>query len=147
MMVSASDSSDPPGVPSVADWHDVPTPNDFVQRLGRLQRRQVGDGWAYRMLAEEGHRNGAGVVHGGALAAFVDEVIGTIARDDVGRRHVTVQLQTVFLAPVRPGDAVEAQCEIVKVTGSMTFVEARLFVADAVVATASAVLKASRPRP
>lgn len=142
-MSSSSDSSDSPA--SVADWHDAPAPNDFVLRLGRLQRRRMGDGWVYGLRAEDGHRNGAGVVHGGALAAFVDEVIGTIARDDVGRRHVTVQLQTVFLVPVRAGDFVEARCEIVKVTRSMTFVEAKVIVADAVVATASAVLKALRP--
>jgi uncharacterized protein (TIGR00369 family) len=140
-MSSASDSSDTPGA-SRADWHDVPSPNDFARRLGPLQRRRNGDGWTYAMLADDGHRNGAGVVHGGALAAFLDEVVGTVVRDDVGRRHVTVQLQTVFLAPVRPGDFVEARYEIVKVTRSMAFVEAKLFVADAVVATASAVLKA-----
>jgi acyl-coenzyme A thioesterase PaaI-like protein len=58
---------------------------------------------------------------------------------------VTVQLSTVFLAPVRVGDFVVAGCEIVKVTRSMTFVEARLHVADAVVATANLILKALRP--
>jgi uncharacterized protein (TIGR00369 family) len=140
-MSTPSDS----GRPTPADWHDAPPPNDFVRRLGALMRTRDSDGWRYAMRIEDGHRNGAGVMHGGALTAFVDEVVGTIARDRLGRRHVTVQLSTNFLRPVAVGELLEARCEIVAVTRSMTFVEAKAFVADALVATASLILKASRP--
>lgn len=83
-------------------------------------------------------------MHGGAMTALIDEVIGTFVTESVGRPHVTVQISTTFLQPVRVGDLVEPQCEIVKVTRSMTFVEARLHVGGSVVATASLIFKAVR---
>jgi uncharacterized protein (TIGR00369 family) len=130
---------------AIADvWQEVPPSNDFVRRLGPLVRRQDGDGWRYALRVEAGHRNGAGGMHGGALAAFLDEVAGTVASDLAGRRHVTVQMAINFLRPVAAGEVLEARCAILAVTGSMTFVDAKAFVADALVATASLVLKGSR---
>jgi len=125
-------------------WHVSPSPNDFTERFGPLQRRWSGDRWIYAMRVDDGHRNEAGLMHGGAMTALIDEVIGTFVTETVGRSHVTVQLSTTFLQPVRVGDLVEPSCEIVKVTRSMTFVEAKLHVAGSVVATASLIFKAVR---
>ncbi len=83
-------------------------------------------------------------MHGGAMTALIDEVIGTFATETVGRPHVTVHLATTFLKPVHVGDLVEPSGEIVRVTRSMTFVEARLTVSGSVVATASLIFKAMR---
>ena len=129
---------------SAEDWHEAPPANDFTRRFGPLQRKWAGGRWVYAMRVDEGHRNEAGLMHGGAMTALIDEVVGTIVSETVGRRHVTLQLSTTFLKLVRVGDLVEPSCEIVKVTGSMTFVEARLRVAGDVVATASLIFKAVR---
>ncbi len=126
------------------DWRDAPPANDFFRRLGPLQRKWTNGRWSYALRVEDWHRNGAGFMHGGAMTALIDEVAGTIVSDAVGRRHVTLQLSTAFLKPVEVGDLVETSCEIVRVTHSMTFAEARLRVADDVVATASLIFKAVR---
>jgi uncharacterized protein (TIGR00369 family) len=143
-MSSQSSPHDSPISPSGDDWHDAPPPNAFVEHLGTIRRRWNGNGWTYGLLVEERHRNGAGVMHGGAMSALIDEVIGTVARDEVGRQHVTVQFSMTFLRPVHVGDFLELACEIVKVTRSMSFVESRLLVAGDAAATASLVLKAVR---
>ena len=86
----------------------------------------------------------AGFMHGGAMTALLDEVVGTMVNEEVGRRHATVQFATVFLKPVQLGDFVEVSCRVVEATHSMTFVEAKLAVADAAVATATLIFKARR---
>lgn len=126
-------------------WYDAPPLNDFTRRFGPLLRRWSGDRWLYAMRVADAHRNEAGLMHGGAMTALIDEVIGTFVSETVGRPHVTVQLTTTFLQPVRVGDLVEPRGEIVKVTRSMAFVDARLHVADSIVATASLIFKAARP--
>ncbi|WP_270933500.1 PaaI family thioesterase [Falsiroseomonas oryzae] len=128
------------------EWHVAPSPNGFTDRFGPLQRRWAGDRWLYALRVDDGHRNEAGLMHGGAMTALIDEVIGTFVTETVGRRHVTVQLATTFLKPVQVGELVEVSGEIVKVTGSMTFVEAKLRVSGSVVATATLIFKAIRPR-
>ena len=130
--------------PDIAEWQDEPPLNSYSELFGPLKRRRIGDRWAYGLRVREVHRNGAGVMHGGAMTALIDEVIGTVAREAVSRAHVTVHLSATFLKPVLVGEFIEITHEIVKVTGSMTFVEAKLRVADAVVATASLILKATQ---
>lgn len=127
-------------------WQVAPSPNGFTDRFGPLQRRWAGDRWLYALRVDEGHRNEAGLMHGGAMTALIDEVIGTFVNEAAGRRHVTVHLATTFLRPVRVGDLVEVGGEIVKATASMTFAEAKLRVGGGVVATASLIFKAIRPR-
>lgn len=127
-------------------WQVAPSPNGFTDRFGPLQRRWADDRWHYALRVDDGHRNEAGLMHGGAMTALIDEVIGTFVNEAVGRRHVTVHLSTTFLQPVQVGDLVEVGGGVVKVTGSMTVVEAKLRVGGSIVATASLIFKAIRPR-
>jgi uncharacterized protein (TIGR00369 family) len=126
----------------IDDWGDAPPLNDFTLQFGPLQRKRQEDGWAYAMRVDSRHRNEAGLMHGGALTAFIDEAVGTIVAEKAGRPHVTVQLSASFLHPVQVGDLVELACEIVKVTRSMAFVEVRLTVLGEIVATAHLIFKA-----
>ena len=147
-MTAADD--DPAGAGNAAPaegWHDVEVLSEFGRLLGPLRRRQAGGSWRYGLSVRPEHRNEAGVMHGGAMTALIDEVVGTMVNEAAGRKHVTVQFATVFLKPVQVGDFVEATCRIVEVTRSMTFVEATLSVADAAVATATLIFKARRPAP
>ncbi|TVR09299.1 MAG: PaaI family thioesterase [Salinarimonadaceae bacterium] len=116
----------------------------FGGLLGALSRRRSGDRVVYGMVADERLVNEAGVVHGGAITALFDEVLGSFVHDTRGGAHVTVQISTVFLRPVRVGDFIEFAHEIVEATRSMTFVEGRLIVDGAVVARAQMIFKARR---
>jgi uncharacterized protein (TIGR00369 family) len=126
-------------------WSEGPPLSEFGQTLGPVHRRRVDDSWAYGFEARTSHRNEAGVMHGGAMAALIDEVIGTMVTRAVGRPHVTVQLNVTFLKPVQVGHFIEPSCDIISVTRSMTFAEAKMRVAGEVVATATLIFKAVRP--
>ncbi len=123
-------------------WSEGPPLSAFGRTLGPLHRKRAGEDWIYGFKARDAHRNEAGVMHGGAIAALLDEVIGTMVTHAVGRPHVTVQLNITFLKPVQIGDFIEPSCDITSVTRSMTFVEAKLRVAGQLVATAGLIFKA-----
>ena len=129
---------------AVDDWCEAPALNEFTQHFGPLRRTCRAERQRYALRARSDHSNGAGFVHGGVITAFVDEVAGTIVAETTGRPHVTVHLATSFIGPVRIGDLLELDCQIVKTTRSMVFLEARLFVADDIVATANLIFKVTR---
>lgn len=116
----------------------------FGALLGTLSARRVGEGETLGLVADARLANEAGVVHGGALTALFDEVLGSFVHDVRGGAHVTVQMSTVFLRPVKVGDFIAFEREIVEATRSMTFVEGRLVVEGAVAARAQMIFKARR---
>lgn len=116
----------------------------FGGLLGALSRQRSGDGEVYGLVVDERLTNEAGVMHGGAITALLDEVIGSFVHDTRGGAHVTVQSSTVFLRPAKVGDVVEIAQEIVEATRSMTFVEGRLIVRGAVIARSQMIFKARR---
>jgi|SRR5580698_7083867 uncharacterized protein (TIGR00369 family) len=129
-------------------WHDMPHPCAFAALIGPVQRRRDGDHWIYGLRVAERHTNSTGIMHGGVITAFLDEVVGEIVNDLGNRKNVTVQFSTTFLSKAQVGDFLECACEIVRTTRSMTFVQARLNVDGAAIATATAIFKAiARPAP
>jgi uncharacterized protein (TIGR00369 family) len=128
--------------PADTDWAVMPAPCDFARLIGPIEERRVGGRTMYRMRVEPRHRNSAGTLHGGALAALIDETIGSMVHEALGGWQVTLRVTTSFLEPVRVGDMIEPDCEIVRTAGGIAFVEARLRVGERVVATASLVFKA-----
>ena len=126
-------------------WHDLPTPCPFSALIGPVQRRRDGAHWVYGLRVGPQHTNSAGIMHGGVVTAFLDEVIGEIVNDLGNRKHVTVQFATTFLSMAQVGDFLECDCEIVRTTRSMSFIQARLNVNGEAIATATAIFKAMRP--
>ena len=59
---------------------------------------------------------------------------------------MTVQLDVKFVAPVRPGQFVEARGRVLKGTSSLVFMQGVLAVEGAEVASASAILKVAEQR-
>jgi uncharacterized protein (TIGR00369 family) len=146
-MPTNADPSTADNAPGAEGWHDIEAPSEFGKLLGRLRRRRESGAWRYGLDVRPEHRNEAGAMHGGAITALIDEVIGTMVNEAVGRKHATVQFATIFLKPVQVGDFVEVTCKIVGVTPSMTFAEASLSVANTTVATATLIFKARRSAP
>ena len=127
-----------------ADWNEMADPCDYAALIGPINARQVDDRPVFGLRVEQKHCNSAGIMHGGALCGFIDEVVGNTVIARRGGRHVTVQLSTVFLRAIMPGDFLEPDIVIVEATRSMTFLEAKLRVGDKVVASASLIFKALR---
>jgi uncharacterized protein (TIGR00369 family) len=114
--------------PAAAGW-TTQDRTGFSALVGPIWARQEGGDLAYGFLAEAKHANARGVVHGGMLMTFADQALGRLVSEAVGRKPIaTIQLDTHFLAPARPGDFVEAHGKIVRRTRSVVFVEGTLTV-------------------
>lgn len=114
----------------------------FAGLTGPLWTRKDDDAWVFGLLAEAKHANPAGIVHGGMLATLLDHTLSVLAWEANGRVPcVTVGLDVQFLAPATPGDFIEARGRIVRRTASLAFAQGTLAVADAPIATASAIIK------
>lgn len=85
--------------------------------------------------------NGIDTVHGGVLMAFADYAVTMLALSGVKENCITISFSSDFIAAARLGDWVEAKGELVRRTGSMTFVNGRLFTGDAVILTFQAVVR------
>ena len=101
----------------------------FAELVGPIWSRRDGERLRYGFLAEAKHANVRGVVHGGMLMTFADSALGRIVSEAVGRRPIaTIQLDTHFLSPAKPGDFVEAEGRVVRKTRAVVFVEGTLTV-------------------
>lgn len=115
----------------------------FIGLVGPIECQPcVGGRGRFRFRAGDKHRNRNRVVHGGMIMTFADRAMGTTARqEDWARRQATVQLDVHFVAPARVGMLIEAECRIVRETGSLTFVEGIVTSGGEVVARAQGIWK------
>jgi uncharacterized protein (TIGR00369 family) len=128
-------------LPVAAGWTTRPE-TGFMGLIGPVWTKSEGEERLFAFLAEARHLNHGGVVHGGMLMAFADQVLGIAAmRADPGRRKVTVQLDTHFLSTAQDGEFVEARCRVVRQTRSLLFMSGTLSVGTRAVATSSGVWK------
>lgn len=85
--------------------------------------------------------NGIQTVHGGVLMAFADYTVTMLALSGVKENCTTVSFSSDFIAAARLGAWVEGEGEVVRRTGSMTFVRGQLRAGDDVVLTFQAVVR------
>jgi acyl-coenzyme A thioesterase PaaI-like protein len=129
--------------PRAAGWKPMPL-EGYPALVGPywVRRAEGGDGWRFGFLAEPRHRNDGGVVHGGMLMSFADDFLGMTVWQAAGRKPcTTVHLSTHFIAPVRLGDFVEGEAEILRATRTVVFVRGVLRVADRTCVAADGVWK------
>lgn len=94
---------------------------DFTELIGPVER----DGAVTRIKTSEKHANASGAVHGGLLATLCDTALGHAIRDEAEEiaGAVTVSLTVDYLAPAKPGSALEARTEVDKVGGRLAFAD------------------------
>jgi uncharacterized protein (TIGR00369 family) len=128
--------------PAAQGWKALPG-DDFPTLIGPFWGRRREDGrWSYAFLADQRHRNGHGIVHGGMIMSFADQAFGAAVWEAIGRRPcVTVQLNVQFIGPARPGDFVEARAEVLRTTRSVVFVRGVLEADGRMIAAADGVWK------
>lgn len=96
--------------------------------VGPFYYRKVGDELSLGMRAGEKHANGVGSVHGGVLLCYADYAATMLALTGVKESCVTISLSSDFLAAARIGDWIEGRGEVIKRTGSLTFIRGELSV-------------------
>ncbi|MDD2179913.1 PaaI family thioesterase [Acidovorax sp. D2M1] len=118
----------------------------FIQHAGPLWAKREEHGWAYGIAVDSEHLNPAGTAHGGALMTLVDHALSAVAWEACDRTPcVTLQLDSHFVSPVRPGQFVEARAEVIQRTGSLVFMRGELRTGESLVLTAHALLKVMKP--
>lgn len=129
-------------LPATTDWAPV-RQGGYPALIGPfLFRRDPAGTLVFAFVAEARHLNLGGVVHGGMLTSFADDVLGMSVWEAAGRRAcTTVQLNMHFIAPAREGDRIEGQAEILRITRSVVFVRGTLRCGDRLIAAADGVWK------
>jgi len=111
--------------------------------LGPLLSRQEEGRWLYGLVAREVHLNAAGMAHGGAITALMDQALSALAWQSAGRVPcVTMQLNINFLDAVRQGDFMVASGRVVRATRQLLFLDGEIQVKDRAIATAQGIFKA-----
>ena len=129
--------------PAAAGWKQFRWHEDgFPTLVGPFWSKREAGGWAYGLLAEAKHGNAHGIVHGGMLVTFLDQILGATCWEAANRDPVvTIQLNTHFVSAAKAGDFMEARGEAVRATKSLIFVRGQITIGDRIVATADGVWK------
>jgi uncharacterized protein (TIGR00369 family) len=131
-----------PAYNPLADGWKVLPERGFPVHVGTFYSRRFEEGYRFGFIAEERHANVGGVVHGGMLMTFVDDMLGLSVFFAAKQRPVsTIQLNTRFVSPARPGDFVTCRPEVQRVTRSVVFVRGEVFVDERLVLSADGVWK------
>lgn len=132
-------------------YEPEPEDNAFLALVGPVFRKTDGDRARFLFDAQDKHRNPRGVVHGGMLMTFMDNLLAhVITRAVGGARKATMSLSCDFVAPARPGQRIEGVGEVTRVTRSMVFARGAITADGATVATGAGVWKLlgdARPEP
>jgi uncharacterized protein (TIGR00369 family) len=104
-------------------------------------RRESDGGFRYGFLPQARHTNPVGVVHGGALYTFADQIMGRMLYSLDRRMNVTVSLTVDYLAAAKPGEWIDGAVEIVRMTRSLAFLRSVLSVRGEPVCTVGGVFK------
>lgn len=127
------------------DWKPVPI-DGFMGLVGpllRATRREAKN--TYGLQTTEAHKNHIGLVHGGVLTGFLDQVLALVAWNAADRQPVvTVQMDTSFLGVAKPGDFLEARANLRHANRSLMFLSAEITNTAGPVASATAIMKISR---
>jgi uncharacterized protein (TIGR00369 family) len=135
--------SDAPSLfdPASAGWKAM-RPEGYPALIGPFWYKREEGGFRYGFPAEARHLNLGGVVHGGMLMSFADDVLGMTVWEAAGRKPcTTVQLSTQFISPARAGEFVEGRAEVLRSTRSVVFVRGLVTVGDRTVIHADGIWK------
>jgi uncharacterized protein (TIGR00369 family) len=103
---------------------DLPKDGRFHETIGRMLVRPDGEGrGCCRIFPEERHTNLGGMIHGGAILTFIDMALfaGGRAAGAKTSRAVTLDCSAHFLAPAKPGLALDAEVELLRETKRLAF--------------------------
>tara|TARA_B110000263_G_scaffold218584_1_gene205312 strand:- start:146 stop:565 length:420 start_codon:yes stop_codon:yes gene_type:complete len=125
------------------NFEQISTNPGFMKHNGGLLFKTISEKeYEFKTTIKESHLNGAGITHGGFIAAFVDAGAGTAAHRSADQSPcVTISLELKFISAVQLGQELIGKTKIQKKTKSMIFLTCELTARNKIVATASGVWK------
>ena len=109
--------------------------------IGPFYYRREGDGLRLGFRVAAKNCNGIGTAHGGVMMCFADYAATMLALSGVKENCATISFTSDFMAGARRGDWVTGRGEVVKRTGSMTFLRGELSVDDKLLLSFQAVMR------
>jgi uncharacterized protein (TIGR00369 family) len=116
----------------------------FIQLIGPLWQRVVGDDLEFALVAQDKHHNRRGLVQGGVLMTFADRTCGITARYVMGKQTIamaTIQFDVHFVESGKIGEVLISRPRVVRATRSLVFVNTEVAVDKRCIAMASGVFK------
>jgi uncharacterized protein (TIGR00369 family) len=92
----------------------------------------------------ERHCNSMGIAHGGLLVSFADALLGMAVYRSTRMAPLTIRLTTDFVSSAKKGEWVEGKGTVTKVTDSVIFVNADIYIGDKTVMAAQGLFKAQQ---
>ena len=130
--------------PAAAGWQKVKA-GAFLETIGPIWRRSDRGRTLCGLVVTDKHTNRAGFAHGGVLTTLLDSALGLASAEaQGGGQQATIGLNVQFIAPVRVGDFITVECEVVKATRTLMFMQGTLRAGDNICATAQATWKILR---
>jgi|ERR1700683_2905618 uncharacterized protein (TIGR00369 family) len=130
--------------PAAAGWQKVKA-GAFLETIGPIWRRLDNGRMQCGLVVTGEHTNTAGFAHGGVLTTLLDSALGLASAEaQGGHQQATIGLNVQFLAPVRVGDFITVECEVVKATRTLMFMQGTLRADDNICATAQGTWKILR---
>ena len=125
------------------NFEQISTNPGFMKHNGGLLFKTISEKeYEFKTTIKESHLNGAGITHGGFIAAFVDAGAGTAAHRSTDQSPcVTISLELKFISAVQLGQELVGKTKIQKKTKSLIFLTCELTAGNKIVATASGVWK------
>jgi acyl-coenzyme A thioesterase 13 len=113
----------------------------FLEHIGPIHVREVGEELVLGLRAEDRHANHRGTIQGGLLSTFADFALGRAIEADADdeRERATVSLTVDYLKPAQPGDWIESRTRVDRVGGTLAFADCSLTVRDREIVRARAV--------
>ncbi|MGR3455440.1 PaaI family thioesterase [Pseudooceanicola sp.] len=142
-----TDTETPPITPPGAGWEQIDDIG-FLDLVGPIWRRRVGDVYHYGFTAEPRHTNLNGVVQGGMMMTLADRGMGRTVRMAHGDKPVaTVHFSYDFIAPALIGHFLELHPKITNQTGALVFMESVVMDGDRMIGRANGVWKKLKAKP
>lgn len=128
--------------PAVEGWEEISNHTAFGDLVGPIWRREENGTPLFGFIVARKHLNRAGNLHGGMLMTLADQSMAMAARVATGgKRHATIELNTQFVGGVKLGEFVVSYPEVVRVTRSVVFMRATMFVGKRTVVTTTGIWK------
>ncbi|WP_427453926.1 PaaI family thioesterase [Litorimonas sp. WD9-15] len=119
----------------------------FTDPWEPLYSRMTPDQISLGAVLREAHCNSRGIIHGGFISSIADNAMGLTCAQMMkaeGREMkslITVNLSVDFTGMAKVGEWIATQSEMVKLGGSLGFVQCQLVTEKAIVARANATFK------
>jgi uncharacterized protein (TIGR00369 family) len=91
-----------------------------------LVAHEIADGLSCRFLLDRRHESYPGIVHGGIVTTILDELMGNVLALRERSLSFTVTLRVRFVAPLHTGRRYHASARIVRRSGSLSRMEAKI---------------------